>query len=219
MINVSTTAASKITELLAEEKRRQRPAGVRSGRRLLGLSVRLDDRREGGRRATRCSSRTASGCSSTRSASAISRAPRSISSTPSPAGGSPSRTRMPCRPAAAARRSRPKKVRRAGGGISLTDVVTEALRHADLPDLERVRPAGGKRPASATSSSMCSSARRASQRRRSRRSHPPRRQRISRATVYRTLQWMIDAGIARKVDFGEGRFRFEHCTGIPGTFI
>src|SRR4051794_23217314 len=32
--------------------------------------------------------------------------------------------------------------------------------------------------------------------------------RISRATVYRTLQWMVDAGIARKVDFGEGRFRF-----------
>ena len=32
--------------------------------------------------------------------------------------------------------------------------------------------------------------------------------RISRATVYRTLQWMEEAGIARKVDFGEGRFRF-----------
>ena len=31
-------------------------------------------------------------------------------------------------------------------------------------------------------------------------------QKISRATVYRTLQWMVDAGIARKVDFGEGRF-------------
>jgi hypothetical protein len=27
---------------------------------------------------------------------------------------------------------------------------------------------------------------------------------VSRATVYRTLQWMVDAGIARKVDFGEG---------------
>ena len=25
--------------------------------------------------------------------------------------------------------------------------------------------------------------------------------RISRATVYRTLQWMVEAGIARKVDF------------------
>ena len=34
-------------------------------------------------------------------------------------------------------------------------------------------------------------------------------QRISRATVYRTLQWMVEAGIARKVDFGEGRSRFE----------
>ena len=36
-------------------------------------------------------------------------------------------------------------------------------------------------------------------------------QKISRATVYRALQWMVDAGIARKVDFGDGRFRFEHA--------
>lgn len=40
-------------------------------------------------------------------------------------------------------------------------------------------------------------------------------QRISRATVYRTLQWMVAAGIARKVDFGEGRFRFEHSYRHP----
>jgi Fur family ferric uptake transcriptional regulator len=32
---------------------------------------------------------------------------------------------------------------------------------------------------------------------------------IGRATVYRTLQWMVGAGIARKVNFGEGRARFE----------
>jgi Fur family ferric uptake transcriptional regulator len=43
-------------------------------------------------------------------------------------------------------------------------------------------------------------------------------QRISRATVYRTLQWMVDAGIARKVDFGEGRFRFEHSYRHPRHF-
>ena len=43
-------------------------------------------------------------------------------------------------------------------------------------------------------------------------------QKISRATVYRTLQWMVDAGIARKVDFGEGRFRFEHSYGHPQHF-
>ena len=43
-------------------------------------------------------------------------------------------------------------------------------------------------------------------------------QRISRATVYRTLQWMMDAGIARKVDFGEGRFRFEHSYRQPRHF-
>jgi len=42
--------------------------------------------------------------------------------------------------------------------------------------------------------------------------------RISRATVYRTLQWMVDAGIARKVDFGEGRFRFEQGYRQPRHF-
>ena len=43
-------------------------------------------------------------------------------------------------------------------------------------------------------------------------------QRISRATVYRTLLWMEEAGIARKVDFGEGRFRFEHSYRHPRHF-
>ena len=43
-------------------------------------------------------------------------------------------------------------------------------------------------------------------------------QRISRATVYRALQWMVDAGIARKVDFGEGRFRFEQSYRQPRHF-
>ena len=43
-------------------------------------------------------------------------------------------------------------------------------------------------------------------------------ERISRATIYRTLQWMVDAGIARKVDFGEGRFRFEHSYRHPRHF-
>src|SRR3954447_2207872 len=41
---------------------------------------------------------------------------------------------------------------------------------------------------------------------------------MSRATVYRTLQWMADAGIARKVDFGEGRFRFEPSYRPPRHF-
>src|SRR5512144_868710 len=43
-------------------------------------------------------------------------------------------------------------------------------------------------------------------------------QRISRATVYRTLQWMVEAGIARKVGCGEGRFRFEHSYRHPRHF-
>jgi Fur family ferric uptake transcriptional regulator len=47
------------------------------------------------------------------------------------------------------------------------------------------------------------------------RRHDPR---ISRATVYRTLQWMVDAGIARRVDFGDGRFRFEHAYRHPRHF-
>jgi len=41
---------------------------------------------------------------------------------------------------------------------------------------------------------------------------------IGRATIYRTLQWMVDAGIARRVDFGEGRFRFEHSYRHPRHF-
>lgn len=43
-------------------------------------------------------------------------------------------------------------------------------------------------------------------------------QTISRATVYRTLQWMVEAGIARKVDLGGGRFRFEHSYRHPRHF-
>jgi Fur family transcriptional regulator, ferric uptake regulator len=43
-------------------------------------------------------------------------------------------------------------------------------------------------------------------------------QHISRATVYRALQWMVEAGIARKVDFGEGRSRYEHSYGHPRHF-
>jgi Fur family ferric uptake transcriptional regulator len=42
--------------------------------------------------------------------------------------------------------------------------------------------------------------------------------RISRATIYRTLLWMVEAGIARRVDFGEGRFRFEHAYRHPRHF-
>ncbi|HZT76745.1 MAG TPA: transcriptional repressor [Vicinamibacterales bacterium] len=41
---------------------------------------------------------------------------------------------------------------------------------------------------------------------------------IGRATVYRTLQWMVGAGIARKVDFGEGRARFEPAERHPRHF-
>jgi len=39
--------------------------------------------------------------------------------------------------------------------------------------------------------------------------------RVSRATVYRTLQWMVDAGIASKVDFGDGLARYERTYRHP----
>ena len=41
---------------------------------------------------------------------------------------------------------------------------------------------------------------------------------VGRATVYRTLQWMVEAGIARKVDFGDGRARFEPSYRHPRHF-
>ena len=41
---------------------------------------------------------------------------------------------------------------------------------------------------------------------------------IGRATVYRALRWMVDNGIARKVDFGDGRFRYEHSYRHPKHF-
>src|SRR5262245_47207638 len=41
---------------------------------------------------------------------------------------------------------------------------------------------------------------------------------IGRATVYRTLQWMVGAGLARKVDFGDGRSRFEPSFRHPRHF-
>jgi Fur family ferric uptake transcriptional regulator len=42
--------------------------------------------------------------------------------------------------------------------------------------------------------------------------------RISRATIYRTLLWMVEAGIARRVDFGDGHFKFEHAYRHPRHF-
>jgi Fur family transcriptional regulator, ferric uptake regulator len=41
---------------------------------------------------------------------------------------------------------------------------------------------------------------------------------VGRATVYRTLQWLVDAGVARKVDFGDGRSRFEASYHHPRHF-
>jgi len=41
---------------------------------------------------------------------------------------------------------------------------------------------------------------------------------VGRATVYRTLQWMVEADIARKVDFGEGRSRYEPSYRHPRHF-
>jgi Fur family ferric uptake transcriptional regulator len=79
-----------------------------------------------------------------------------------------------------------------------------------LPDLTALRPAGGKRSSKRdrileiflrqeghlSADDLVEAVRR----------EAPG---IGRATVYRTLQWMVGAGVARKVDFGEGRSRFE----------
>src|ERR1051325_10532643 len=91
--------------------------------------------------------------------------------------------------------------------------------NSNLPDLSRLKPTGGKRSSKReqivnvflrqeghlSADDLVDIIRREDQR-------------ISRATVYRTLQWMVDAGIARKVDFGEGRFRFEHSYRHPRHF-
>src|SRR5258705_7417991 len=94
-----------------------------------------------------------------------------------------------------------------------------AASASTFPDLSRLKPAGGKRSSKReqivnvflrqeghlSADDLVDLIRREDQR-------------ISRATVYRTLQWMVDAGIARKVDFGEGRFRFEHSYRQPRHF-
>ena len=91
--------------------------------------------------------------------------------------------------------------------------------NSTLPDLSRLKPDGGKRSSKReqivnvflrqeghlSADDLVDIIRREDHR-------------ISRATVYRTLQWMVDAGIARKVDFGEGRFRFEHSYRQPRHF-
>ena len=41
---------------------------------------------------------------------------------------------------------------------------------------------------------------------------------VGRATVYRSLQSMVEAGVARKVDFGEGRSRYEPAYRHPRHF-
>jgi Fur family ferric uptake transcriptional regulator len=88
-----------------------------------------------------------------------------------------------------------------------------------LPDLSSLRPAGSKRPSKrdrilsiflrqeghVSADDLCALVHQ----------EDPG---IGRATVYRTLQWMVTAGIARKVDFGEGRSRFEPSYRHPRHF-
>jgi Fur family transcriptional regulator, ferric uptake regulator len=88
-----------------------------------------------------------------------------------------------------------------------------------LPDLSALRPPGGKRSSKRdlilsiflrqeghlSADDLSDLVRRADPQ-------------IGRATVYRTLQWMVEAGIARKVDFGEGRSRYEPSYRHPRHF-
>src|SRR3979409_2422813 len=88
-----------------------------------------------------------------------------------------------------------------------------------LPDISRLRPAGGRRSSKrdrilsvflrqkghVSADDLFDQVRR-------------EEAGIGRATVYRTLQWVGGAGIARKVDFGEGRSRFEPAYRHPRHF-
>ena len=88
-----------------------------------------------------------------------------------------------------------------------------------MPDIESLRPPGGKRSSKRdrilsiflrqkghlSADDLCDLVRREDAG-------------IGRATVYRTLQWMVGAGIARKVDFGDGRSRFEPAHHHPRHF-
>jgi Fur family ferric uptake transcriptional regulator len=40
-----------------------------------------------------------------------------------------------------------------------------------------------------------------------------KRKRASRATIYRTLELLVDSGIVRKVDLGHGHSHYEHVLG------
>src|SRR6266571_1756161 len=88
-----------------------------------------------------------------------------------------------------------------------------------LPDISSLRPAGGKRSTKRdrilrlflAQQGHVSADELANLVRREDRG-------VGRATVYRTLQWMVEAGIARKVDFGDGRSRFEPSYGHPRHF-
>src|SRR5689334_4291214 len=125
-------------------------------------------------------------------------APKSTSWTRSPVVVSPSRTRTPHRPAAAGPHSRPN----------------------NTPlDFSNLRPEGGKRSSKRdrilniflrqeghlSADDLFDLVRRV---------EPG----IGRATVYRTLQWMVGADIARKVDFGDGRSRYEPSYRHPRHF-
>jgi Fur family ferric uptake transcriptional regulator len=102
---------------------------------------------------------------------------------------------------------------------SLIHQVTNSAMNRSLPDYSLLRPAGGKRSGKRdrilaiflrqeghlSADDLFDLVRR---------EEPG----IGRATVYRTLQWMVDADIARKVDFGEGRSRYEASYRHPRHF-
>jgi Fur family transcriptional regulator, ferric uptake regulator len=88
-----------------------------------------------------------------------------------------------------------------------------------LPDLSTLRPAGGKR-SSKRDRILNVFVRQEGHLSADDLSDLVRREdpRIGRATVYRTLQWMVGAGVARKVNFGDGRARFEPTYRHPRHF-
>ena len=221
MINVSETAASKINELLAEENKAG--SGLRvfvQGGGCSGLPVRPDDRRERpgrGRPGVRVARRQAVRRSDQHPLPERrrSRLRRHVTG-----GGftikNPNATST-CGCGSSFSRRLSACVRRS---VIVTDHQSPSPITMDRPSdsracaprrqaLQQARPDSQRLPAPG----------RSPQRRRSVRSHPPRRSPASAAppSIARCSGWSTP-GIARKVDFGEGRSRFEPSYRHPRHF-
>ena len=218
MINVTPTGRRENHRAADRgEQDRRRPARLRPGRRLFRVPVRPDDRGRRGQDRRRPDHRVERRAALHRpDQRALPEGRRSrLRRQASRAADSPSATPTPSPPAAAARLSA-REVRPPSGAAGASG----SSMQSTSAYVDSLRPAGSKRSSKRDFIvARLPAAGRPHQRGRSRRDRSASEDaRISRATIYRTLQWMVDAGIARKVDFGEGRFRFEHSYRHPRHF-